>query len=152
MPNEYPPPSFHFRVDFYFDQEPHPVDIGFQEVTGLSVELETEQVVEGGENLYTHELPVRTRYQDLVLKRGLAPAASVVFDWIKRSLEAPYLFEPVNLTVALLNEEHNPLARWNVINAYPKKWEVSAFNAEQSSIAIETLTLKYQLFTQERDF
>lgn len=151
MPGEYPPIGFHFRVDFYFQGEQHPVDIGFQDVNGLAVELETESFESGGENRFTHELPVRTKYQDLVLKRGLAPASSKVYAWMKNALES-FVFEPVNLGVSLLNENHDPLATWYVANAYPKRWEVSNFNAEQNSIAIETITLVYQYFTQDRFF
>ena len=151
MAGEYPPVGFHFRVDFYFQGEQHPVDVGFQDVTGLSVEMETETYVSGGENRFTHQLPTRTKFPDLVLKRGLGPASSKVYQWVKSALET-YKFEPVNLGVSLLNEKHEPLATWYVVNAYPKRWEVSNFNAEQNSVAIETITLAYQYFTQDRFF
>jgi len=35
---------------------------------------------------------------------------------------------------------------WKVINAWPKKWSVSEFNAEQNSIAVESLELNYSYF------
>lgn len=147
----YPPVGFHFMVEFFLDGGPNGIDIGFQEVSGLAVELETEALVEGGENRFTHELPVRTKFQDLVLKRGLAPATSDVFKWVKESIESKKV-KPVNIKVTLMNEEHDPLSEWEITNAYPKRWEVSAFNAEQSSAVIETLTLAYQYFTHERIF
>jgi phage tail-like protein len=39
-----------------------------------------------------------------------------------------------------------PLMTWNVVNAWPKKWSVSDFNAEQSSITVESLELNYSYF------
>ncbi len=35
---------------------------------------------------------------------------------------------------------------WNVRNAWPKKWTISDFNAEESEIVIETLELQYDEF------
>ncbi len=139
----YPLAGFHFLVVFeLFPQTP--VDVRFQEVSGLSVTMNTESVSEGGENRFVHKLPTRTQYGDLTLKRGLM-AVSGVTEWCRETLEN-YQIKPVNLLVSLLNESHIPLQSWYVVHAYPTKWEVGAFNAEQSQLAIETLTLSYQYF------
>ena len=61
-------------------------------------------------------------------------------------LNESFEFLPIDLTVKLLNEEHDPLVTWNVVSAYPVKWSVSDFNAEQSEIAIETIELAYNYF------
>jgi phage tail-like protein len=56
-----PPVGFHFLVVFeLFPQTPN--DFRFQEVSGLEVDMEMEQVKEGGQNRFTHNLPVRNRY------------------------------------------------------------------------------------------
>lgn len=145
---EYPPVGFHFSVVFQL-LPAAPGDIMFQEVSGLSVDMEMESYVEGGENRFTHQLPTRTRYSDLTLKRGIAPMSSGVFNWARNAIEF-FHFQPVNLVVSLLNEAHTPIASWYVVNAIPKRWEVSAFNAEQSSVVIETITLSYQYFKNIR--
>jgi phage tail-like protein len=54
--------------------------------------------------------------------------------------------KPTNITISLLNEEHEPLMTWNVVHAYPLKWSVSEFNAEKSLVAIETIELAYNYF------
>ena len=41
----------------------------FQDVSGLSFEIETETFVEGGENRFEYKLPKRIKYPNLVLKR-----------------------------------------------------------------------------------
>ena len=56
MSNYYPPLGFHFKVEFANLSG----EYQFQSVTGLSVELETEQIAEGGENRFKHKLPVST--------------------------------------------------------------------------------------------
>ena len=150
MAAEYPVVGFHFMVTFE-SISASPEDIGFQEVSGLSVDVETEPLAEGGVNLFTHQLPTKTRYADLVLKRGVPPVNSGLYNWVKKSLDL-FLFQPTDLTVVLLNELHIPAATWHVVNAVPKRWEFSSLNAEQGSLLIETLTLSYQYFTHERLF
>ena len=50
---------------------PNPLDIRFQRVSGLSAEVETEAVSEGGQNLYTQRVPRGIKYNNLVLERGM---------------------------------------------------------------------------------
>lgn len=147
MAEYYPPVGFHFRVNFELPSRSSQ-DVEFQEVSGLSVDVEMESYVEGGENRFTHQLPTRTRYSELTLKRGLAQGSGII-EWCQRAIEN-FQFQPVNLTVSLLNAQHQPLASWQVVQAIPKRWEVSAFNAEQNSIVIESLQLHYHYFLKKR--
>jgi phage tail-like protein len=48
--------------------------------------------------------------------------------------------------VTLLNEKNTPLQTYNIVNAWPKKWSVSDFNAQESKIVVETMELSYQYF------
>ena len=146
--SEYPPVGFHFSVVFQLVPQV-PNDIQFQEVSGLAVDMEMESYVEGGENRFTHQLPTRTRYADLVLKRGMVDTGSGVYHWLRNAIEF-FDFQPINLLVSLLNSDHIPIATWNVVNAIPKRWEVSSFNAEQGAVVIETMTLSYQYFRNIR--
>jgi phage tail-like protein len=52
-----------------------------------------------------------------------------------------------NLNVKLLNESHEPLVTWNVVNAFPTKWAVADLSATSNTVVIETLQLFYQYFT-----
>lgn len=140
----YPPVSFYFRVEFS-DIGDQDADIRFQSVAGLSVDMQTETIKEGGENRFDHVLPVRSSYQNLTLKRGLVKDSKII-KWCTDTFEN-LLIRPVDLTVSLLNEEGEPLFTWSVKQAWPKKWSVSDLNAEQGAIAIETLELDYQYFT-----
>jgi phage tail-like protein len=49
--------------------------------------------------------------------------------------------------VSLLNEQHQPLKTWKIVNAWPKKWTVSDFNAQENSLVVETLELSYSYYT-----
>ena len=138
----YPPVGFHFAVAFLdFKMAP---EISFQSVSGLTVEYEVEKFKEGGENRFEHTLPVRSKYPNLVLKRGLM-ADSQVIDWCLDALQKRDI-RPVTLSVALLNELHVPLKAWTINRAWPVKWVVSDFKADENNIVVETLELNYSHF------
>ena len=144
MATYYPPVSFHFKVEFngISSQE---TDTQFQSVAGLSVDIETEEFSEGGENRFKHKFPVRTKFPNLVLKRGLVTDSKLI-DWCRDAIES-FQFQPIDLTVKLLNEKHEPLVTWNVVHAYPVKWVVADLNAEENKLSVETIELAYNYFT-----
>lgn len=139
----YPPVSFYFRVSFNGIGS-STIDTQFQSVSGLSVEMQTETVAEGGENRFEHVLPVRSKYNDLTLKRGLFKDSDLI-QWCFDAFESTIIV-PVTLDISMLNEEGNPLFTWNLVHAWPKKWSVSDLNAESSGVAIESLELYYRYF------
>jgi phage tail-like protein len=143
MDLSYPQVGFHFLVAFeLFPQFPN--DVRFQEVSGLTVTMESEPFKEGGENRFVHQLPVRSSYNELILKRGKFMGSGILH-WCKNAIEN-FEFKPTNIMISLLNDDHLPLYNWYVINAIPKRLEVSGFNAERSEVVIETMALHYQYF------
>ncbi len=138
----YPAVGFSFWVRFEISNDP--VDISFQDVSGISMDLQMEEVAEGGNNKYLQKLPTRAIYSPLVLKRGMS-VDSKVTEWIIDAIENLNI-SPTTIIVALLNEKSEPLVAYRFLNAYPVKWSISNFNAESSSIVIESLELYYQYF------
>lgn len=143
MASYYPPTGFHFKVEV-LDLPPFDNDVRFTDVNGLTVEMGTEEVAEGGENRFSQKFPTRAKYPELLLKRGLLPDSEIT-KWIRRCIE-DFEIEPKNIDIKLLNEEHQPLMTWHVVNAYPTKWSVSDFNASGNSVVIESLQFCYQFF------
>jgi phage tail-like protein len=141
MPDGHPydlPRSYAFRVEFALPGAAD-FDIRFREVSGLSIELETETITEGGENRFAHKVPVRGTYPDLVLKRGFI-AASPVTTWIYDAVKS-MIIRPVNLTIQLMSPAQEPVRVFSVANAWPKKCSYSDLNAETSDIVVQTLEL-----------
>jgi phage tail-like protein len=142
----YPPWGFYYKVEFLLGTSPLPADDArFQTVSGLSVEYDYESFKEGGENRFEHKLPVRTKYADMVLKRGMLTGSSVI-KWFLTAFRDRE-FSPADINVILMNEAGDPLRTWKVAHAIPKKWLVSDFNANESSVVIETMELTYRYFT-----
>jgi phage tail-like protein len=147
MTDYYPPWGFYFKVEFDVDQKvgQNKNDVRFQAVSGLSVEYDYESFKEGGENRFEHKLPVRTKYADLVLKRGMLTESNVI-TWCLEAFR-DRKFSPANINIILMNEAGGPLRTWKVSHAIPKKWSVSDLNANDSAIVVESMELTYRYFT-----
>jgi phage tail-like protein len=143
MPTYYPPAGFHFQVKIHGTSSDD--EVRFTEVSGLSVEMVTEELAEGGQNRFVQKYPVRAKYPELMLKRGLLVSSQAI-GWIRECIEE-YKITPREIDVMLLNDKHDPLLTWHVVGAYPTKWAVSDLNATNNAVVIETLQLYYQYFT-----
>lgn len=140
---DYPFTGFHFLVVFeIFPQVPN--DFRFQEVSGLTVDVNLDTYNEGGENRFVHRLPGRTRYSDLVLKRGMTLVSGITA-WCVDAIEN-FNYQPTNMLISLLNEDHLPVSSWYIANAIPIKYDITGLNAEQNQIVIESLTLRYEYY------
>lgn len=144
-----PPVAFSFRVAIDGAEG----DTSFQEVSGFKVELETEDVGEGGMHRFKHKLPVRTKYSNLVLKRGVVTRGSTFGDWLALAMSGGLVRKrgaAKTIVVQLLDEAGNPLIAWTVFGAYPLRWEHSVLNAMGGEVLTETIELSYRTF-QRRD-
>lgn len=138
-----PPLGFRFGVLFMINGViPNPLDIFFQKVSGLSSAIETQGVEEGGQNLYTQQLPKKVTHEHLVLERGLAVGSPLVIEF--NIAMSRFKFKPSNVLVTLLDQTRIPIAAWLCLKAYPVKWHVSDLDAAANSVVIEQLELSYQ--------
>ena len=144
----YPLPGFHFIVTFAgLPFGVAGIDSQFSEVSGLSAELTTEELAEGGENRFVHKLPVRVKYPNLVLKRALFPLPSPLVKWAQDAI-CNLDIKPCNVMVTLLNDMHVPVKIWNFSNAYPVKIQISDFRATDNSLVVEYIELAYDFFRE----
>ena len=138
--------GFHFAVVFFAGgTEASALDMRFKKVGGLSSEIETFTYKEGGENLYTHRLPSRVSYNNLLLERGMVISVTPLvteFDTAMSNMK----FSPGNVLVALLDDDSIPEAAWLFLKTYPVKWSVSELAADVNGFAIETMELAYTRF------
>ena len=120
---------------------PNPLDLRFRKVSGLSMTVETENVVEGGQNLYTQQLPQRVSHGNLVLERGMVVGSPLNLEF-NASLST-FKFTTSNVLITLLGESKLPLAAWLFMKAWPVKWATSDLDAEQPGLVIDTMELAY---------
>jgi phage tail-like protein len=137
-----PRPAFSFKIEVGGSSG---MDTSFQEVGGITSQIETDAHGEGGERGFVHSLPKAVKHPNLVLKRGLGEEASPLVTWCREVFEGGLsaAIETKEVRVTLLNEEGEPLLAWSFANAYPVKWVIGPFNSTENQVAIETVELSY---------
>lgn len=135
-------PSFYFGVSIV----PFALDAAFQEISGLSKQMETEDVRSGGENRFSYRLPGRVKYENLVMRRGVALSGAPLSLWCADVLGNDFATPVVckDVMVNLFNQDRLPVMTWRFANAYPVKWSMSDLKSQESALLIETIELAYQ--------
>jgi phage tail-like protein len=107
----------------------------FRECTGIAVEIETKEYMEGGSNDFVHKLPTRVKYPNVVLKRGVTHEDALLkWFWDTRTM-----VQRRDMTITLLGPGAKTVRTWAFLNAYPVKWTGPNLNASSNQIATETL-------------
>jgi phage tail-like protein len=136
----YPLPKFHFRVEWGGSR------IGFTEVTGLNLETEVIEYRDGSSPEYNKiKMPGLRKYGNITLKRGTFANDNEYYAW----------FNTVNLnqierrdvTISLLNENHEPVVVWKVKNAFPIKIQSPDMKSDANEAAIESLEIAHEGLT-----
>lgn len=137
--------SHRFGVFFFaMGVFPNPLDFKFQKVRGIEAQVNLETVNEGGQNLYSHRLPKKISYSNLVLERGYTIGSPLNFEF--EVAFSSFKFYPSDVLVTKFSEKGIPIGAWLYMKAYPVKWTVSALDAQSNSVAIDTMELAYTRF------
>ena len=146
MDKGYPPVAFYFRLSL--SGSTTDANASFKEVSGISLEMDTEEISEGGNNNFKHRIPTSVKYSNLVLKRGLAYKDSALVAWCQDTFNEVLLdhISTKTIVITLLNESGLPLKTWKFVNAWPVKWAVSNPNSMNNEIVIETMEFAYSYF------
>ncbi|HSB71335.1 MAG TPA: phage tail protein [Candidatus Methylomirabilis sp.] len=113
---------------------------GFSEVSGLRMEVDVEVYNEGGLNEYPHQLPGRVRQNTITLKRGLSDM-DTLWPWCYDVTQG--IIKRRNLTVYLLDSAGLPSMWWDILQAYPVRWEGPELRATGNAVALESLVIAY---------
>ena len=140
----YPLVKFHFQVEWGGTK------IGFTEVSGLDVESEVVEYREGSSPEYSKiKMPGMQKYSNITLKRGTFKSDNEYFKWwntVKLNT-----IERRDVTISLLNEEHQPVITWKVKNAWPNKIQSTDLKADGNEVAIESMELVHEGLTIQND-
>ncbi len=133
----YPLPKFHFSVEWGGTR------IGFTEVTGLTIENEVIEYREGNSPEYNKvKMPGLHKFGNITLKRGTFTNDNDFFKWL--NTVKLNTIERRNLTISLLNEEHEPVVVWKVKSAWPVKIQAPDLKSDGNEVAIETIELAHE--------
>lgn len=131
-----PFPAFRFTITF--DDLPPG---GFTDCSGLQMETEVQDYMEGGMNTHTWKFATRTKQTALVLKRGIVN--KVLWDWYHDISIGKMKFR--NATITVFDHDGTTQAiEYQVLQAFPTKWVGSELSASQSNLAVETVEFAHQ--------
>lgn len=140
----YPLVKFHFQVEWSGTK------IGFTEVSGLDVETEVVEYREGSSPEYSKiKMPGMQKFSNITLKRGTFKSDNDYFKWWNTvNLNT---IERRDITISLLNENHEPVVTWKVKNAWPTKIQSTDLKADGNEVAIESMELAHEGLTIQND-
>ena len=142
MAASYPLPKFHFQVEW------GGAKVGFTEVTGLNVETDVIEYRDGASPEYHKiKMPGMQKFSNITLKRGKFKSDNQFYDWW--NTQQMNTVERRDLTISLLNENHEPVFVWKVKNAWPIKVNATDLKADGNEVAIETIELVHEGLTME---
>jgi phage tail-like protein len=125
-------------------------DGGFQECTGLQIDMDVEELTEGGRNDGTVRLLGRGKYTNIVLKRGMlypvgGTAVSELWGWLQGLLSGQRPAVRYDGVIEVLDQaSQSVVATWVFDRGVPARIVGPTLNARSGEIAIEELTIAHE--------
>lgn len=125
-------------------------DGGFQECSGLQLEMEVHEINEGGWNDGVVRLAGRGRYTNIILKRGMlypsgGTALSELWGWLQGVISGQRPVVRYDGVIEVLDAASaKTVATWVFDRGLPAKVVGPQLNAKTGDIAIEELTIAHQ--------
>jgi phage tail-like protein len=124
-------------------------DGGFQEVSGLEVEMDVSEYEEGGRNDGVVRRVGRAKYQPIVCKRGMfGPSGGGVepelWQWFQDVVGGVRPVRRYNGTVKVQDQSGSTRATWRFVRAVPAKLVGPQLNAKTGEVAIEEIHLHHE--------
>ncbi len=140
----YPLSKFHFQVEWGGTK------IGFTEISGLDSELEVIEYRQGASPEYSKiKMPGLRKFSNITLKRGMFQGDNEYYEWLN-SVQMNTI-ERRDVTISLLNENHEPVVIWKVRNAFPTKVQSTDLKADGNEVAIESMEIVHEGLTIQND-
>lgn len=141
---QYPLSKFHFQVEWGGTK------IGFTEISGLDSELEVIEYRQGASPEYSKiKMPGMRKFSNITMKRGMFQGDNEYYEWLN-SVQLNTI-ERRDITISLLNQDHEPIVVWKVRNAFPTKVQSTDLKADGNEIAIESMEIVHEGLSIQND-
>jgi len=111
---------------------------GFSEVSGFDSSTDAVDYREGNEPTHVRKLPGLTKYGNLTLKWGATDSLELS-TWRQQIVDGEIVRK--NVAIVVIDEAGNDKARFEILDAWPTKYDPIKLNAKGNEVAIETLEL-----------
>lgn len=127
--------TFRFAVDMGDGQGLAGV---FTECTLPNVEWDVQQLKEGGQNTYVHQLPGQRKPNNVTLKYGLTKRKEFL-DWYEETMEGKWKLRTV--TISLKDSEGKDVMLWHLHGAFPVKITWPSLKTSDNAVTVVSLEL-----------
>ncbi len=123
---------------------------GFQECTGLEIELDVQELQEGGRNDGVIRRIGRAKYQPITLKRGMfstgqsSKAQTELWSWLQQVASGEHIARYDGTIEVLDTQRKNVGATWTFVRGLPAKISGPQLNARTGEVAIEELQIAHE--------
>jgi len=127
------------------------VEIGlFSSVRGLEVTARTEELVEGGQNGFAHQLPGRLEWPTIVFSRGLSES-DALFAWMNKTAGEGFAAEGNKVVrstgaITVITGDGARLRSWSLNAVMPVRWKGPDFDVMTTDPLTEELEVSHQGF------
>ena len=141
---QYPISKIHFQVDWGGTK------IGFTEVTGLDVSTDVIEYRDGvSPEFHKIKMPGLQKFSNITLKRGTFKGDNDFYKWWNTI--ALNTVERRDLTISLLDENHDPVVVWKIKNGFVVNLKSTDLKADGNEVAIETIEIAHEGLTIQND-
>jgi phage tail-like protein len=117
----------------------------FTEISGLGSETEVVEhkaVTDTGVD-FIQKIPGRLKFTDITLKRGVTSLKDI-WEWRKLVEDGNIVGARKNATVTMFDQSLNPVATWNLTNAWPTKVTGPQIQSDSNAFAVEEVTITFE--------
>ncbi len=140
MPRNDPYRQFRFRVELEGITQ-----AGFSECSFADTTTDPVEYREGSEPPVFRKLSGLTKYGNITLKWGITDSMDI-YSWRQQVIDTGALGARKNVSIILIDEAGEDKSRWDIVEAWPTKYDPPDFNAKGNEVAIETLEIVHEGF------
>jgi phage tail-like protein len=125
------------------------IDAGFQEVSGLGMEVAVTEYRPGNKKENNvMKITGLNKSADVTLKRGII-GSNTLYSWLDK-IRLGDETQTQNVTIQLQSEDHSTtVATWTLTNARPIKYTCGPLNAKGNDVALEEVVLGFERYSME---
>jgi phage tail-like protein len=133
-----PLPAFHFQVSYSGLPGDKEMDGSFLSIAGIKTAIQLPE-----ENTTVKKNVVQ--YNPVTLRRAVTTGrSSPLRKWILKSLSAKGTSAISQMTIVIMNEEHEPEITIYLTNVTAAGWELGELHAGKSDLLMEEIVLRYE--------
>lgn len=118
---------------------------GFNECSFGDTTTDPVEYREGDEPLTFRKLSGVTKYGNITLKWGITDSMEL-YNWRQQIIDTGAEGARKNMSIILIDEAGSDKARWDIVRAWPTKYDPADFSAKGNEVAIDTLEIVHEGF------